>query len=51
MQEEEKKNYSAGKRSIIVLFTDAPGLLLTTYKNTIHFLFICIFFNNGKIVE
>lgn len=43
---------SAGKRSIIVLFTDAPGHLFTTYKNTIHFLFILFyFFNNGKTVE
>lgn len=28
------------KRSIIVLFTDAPGHPLPTYKNTIHFLFV-----------
>lgn len=43
MQGEIKSNKpkmsSAGKRSIIVLFTDAPGHLLPTYKNTILFLF------------
>lgn len=39
MQEGKKQTEksSAGKRCIIVLFTDVPGLLLPSYKNTIPF--------------